>query len=60
MARRGGPSVSDAPARWVGIIVLSNNTLERTVVHCGRAVLALNCVLGGPQWRRWSAAQLGR
>lgn len=29
-------------------------------MHRGRAVLAMNCVLGGAQWRRWSAAQLGR
>ena len=38
----------------------SNNTFERTVVHGGRAVLAMDCVLGGAQWRRWAAAQLGR
>ncbi len=40
--------------------VTPNNTLERTVIQCGRAVLAMDCVLGGAQWRRWSAAQLGR
>jgi hypothetical protein len=40
--------------------VTSNNTFERTEVHRGRAVLALNCVLGGAQQERWSAAQLGR
>jgi hypothetical protein len=39
---------------------MSNNTLERTVVHGGHAVLAVDCVLGGTQWRQWSAAQLGR
>ena len=38
----------------------ANNTLERTVTHCGRAVLAMDCVLGGGQWRSWLAAQLGR
>ena len=38
----------------------SNNTFERTVNHRGRAVLAMDYVLGGAQWRRWSAAQLGR
>ena len=37
-----------------------NNTLERTVNHRGRAVLTLNCGLGGAQCRRWRAAQLGR
>jgi hypothetical protein len=41
-------------------VQLSNNTLERTVVHRGRAVLAMNCVLGGAQMRSWPAAQLGR
>jgi hypothetical protein len=40
--------------------VLSNNAFERTVIHRGRAVLAMDCVLGGAQWRQWSAAQLGR
>jgi len=39
---------------------LSNNTLERTVIHRGRFVLAKDCVLGEAQWRRWPAAQLGR
>jgi hypothetical protein len=28
----------------------SNNTLERTVNHLGRFVLAMNCVLGEAQW----------
>jgi len=40
--------------------MLSNNAFERTVIHCGRAVLAMDCVLRGVQWRSWSAAQLGR
>ena len=38
----------------------SNNTLERTVNHRGRIVLAMDYVLADVQWRRWSAAQLGR
>ena len=38
----------------------ANNTLERTVMHRGRIVLAMDCVLADAQWRRWSAAQLGR
>ena len=38
----------------------ANNTLERTVVHRGRIVLAMDCVLADAQWQRWSAAQLDR
>jgi hypothetical protein len=38
----------------------SNNTLERTVNHRGRIVLAMDCVLADAQWRLWLAAQLGR
>ena len=38
----------------------SNNALERTGEHRGRAVLAIDCVLAGLQWQRWLAAQLGR
>jgi hypothetical protein len=38
----------------------SNNTLERTVIHRGRPVLAMDCVLARAQSRSWSAAQLGR
>lgn len=37
-----------------------NNTLERTGEHRGRAVLAMDCVLGGAEWGRCPAAQLGR
>jgi hypothetical protein len=37
-----------------------NNTLERTVMHRGRIVLAMDCVLADAQWRSWPAAQLGR
>ncbi len=40
--------------------MLANNTLERTVVHRGRPVFAMDCVLGRAQQRRWPAAQLGR
>jgi hypothetical protein len=29
----------------------SNKSLERTVNHRGRAVLAINCVLSGAEWR---------
>jgi hypothetical protein len=39
---------------------MANNTLQRTVVHRGRAVLAMDCVLGGAQRRSWSAVELGR
>ena len=37
-----------------------NNTFERTVLQGGRAVLALDGVLGGAQWRQRPAVQLGR
>ena len=40
--------------------MLPNNTLERPVNYRGRIVLAIDCVLADAQWRRWSAAQLGR
>jgi hypothetical protein len=30
----------------------SNNTLERTVMHSGRAVLAMDCVLASAQQRQ--------
>ena len=38
----------------------SNNTLERTGEHCGRFVLAIDCVLAEAEKRPWRAAQLGR
>ncbi len=38
----------------------SNKSLERTVNHRGRLVLAMDCVLAKAQWRSWSAAQLSR
>ena len=40
--------------------VLSNNAFERPVGHRGRAVLAMNCVLGGAGRASCLAAQLGR
>ena len=40
--------------------MLSNNTLERTVEHRGRFVLAMDCVLAEAQLGRWLAAQLAR
>jgi hypothetical protein len=39
---------------------LPNNTLERTVIYRGRAVLAMDCVLGGAEWASCQTAQLGR
>ena len=39
---------------------LPNNTLEWTVNHRGRIVLAMDCVLADAQWQRCPAAQLGR
>jgi hypothetical protein len=38
----------------------ANNTLERTVNHRGRIVLAMDCVLADAQGRWWPAAQLDR
>lgn len=38
----------------------SNNTLERSCEDSGRAVLAMNCVLGGAEWALCQAAQLNR
>jgi len=40
--------------------VTSNNTFEWTVGRRGRAVLAMNCVLGGEEWPLCQAAQLDR
>jgi len=37
-----------------------NNTFERSGVHRGRAVLAIDCVLGGAEWAPCQAAQLDR
>jgi len=44
----------------VVVSMRSNNTLERTVNHRGRIVLAMDCVLADAQCRSCSAAQLGR
>jgi len=41
-------------------MVTSNNTLERTSDQRGRAVLAINCVLGGAERAPCLAAQLSR
>jgi len=38
----------------------SNNALERPSEYRGRAVLAMNCALGGAEWALCQAAQLGR
>ena len=40
--------------------VLSNNACERPSGHRGRAVLAMDCVLGGAERAPCLAAQLGR
>ena len=37
----------------------SNNALERTVVNRGRAILAMNCVLGGAQQRSVAGRSTG-
>ena len=39
---------------------MPNNAFERPSGHCGRAVLAMNCVLGGAESAPCLAAQLGR
>ena len=38
----------------------ANNALERTRVQSGRAVFAIDCVLGGTEWAPRPAAQLDR
>jgi hypothetical protein len=38
----------------------SNNALQRTVVKRGRAVLAIDGVLGGAQWASCPAAEVYR
>lgn len=48
------------PSTMAGGNVPSNNALERTNVHRGRAVLAIDCLLGGAEWAPCQAAQLGR
>jgi hypothetical protein len=40
--------------------LLANNVLERTSGHHGRAVLAMDCVLGGAEGAPCQAAQLDR
>jgi hypothetical protein len=39
---------------------MPNNALERTNGQRCRAVLAMNCVLGGAEWAPCQAAQLDR
>jgi hypothetical protein len=41
-------------------VTTSNNALERPRAYRGRAVLAMNCVLGGAETAPCPAAQLGR
>jgi len=38
----------------------ANNAFERTNPGCGRAVLAMNCMLGGAEWAPCKAAQQDR
>ncbi len=40
--------------------VLTNKSFQRSVLHRGRTVLAIDCVLAGAQWQRWPAAELNR
>ena len=40
--------------------MMPNNALERPSGQRGRAVLAMNGVLGGAEWALCLAAQLGR
>jgi hypothetical protein len=39
---------------------MSNNALQRPVIHHGRTALAINCVLAGAQMQRLPAAELNR
>jgi hypothetical protein len=41
-------------------VMRSNSAFERTNGHRGRAVLAMNCWLGGAEWAPCMAAQLNR
>jgi hypothetical protein len=41
-------------------LLVANTTLERTVNHRVRFVLAMDRVLAEAQWRLWPAAQPGR
>src|SRR5258706_428112 len=41
-------------------MAMPNKTLERTVNHRGRIVLAMDCVLADAQWRSCPAAELNR
>jgi hypothetical protein len=46
--------------RSVNSVKTANNALQRTVLQRGRPVLAMNCVLAGPEMRQWPAVELGR
>ena len=39
---------------------MANKMFERTMVHRGHAVLAIDCVFGGAQWQSWPAARQDR
>ena len=41
-------------------MLLANNAFERTCGYRGRAVLAIDCVLGGAELAPCRAAQVGR
>ena len=51
----GAGKIAQVPfmLRFMSIVaeMTSNNTLERTVNHRGRIVLAMDCVLAEVQWR---------
>ena len=38
----------------------ANNALQRNVIHRGRPVLAIDCVLAGAEWASCPSAELGR
>ena len=40
--------------------MLSNNTLQRNVIHRGHPVLAIDCALAGVEWASCLSAELGR
>jgi hypothetical protein len=55
---RRGPQTRRSSGREE--MTLSNNAFERTGGHCGRAALALDCVLAGLEWAPCQAAQRNR
>ena len=50
--------IQDLPRK--GQRMRANNAFERTHGRRGRAVCAMDCVLGGAEWAPYQAAQLGR